>query len=116
MYISICTVQIYVLYVFRSTSLLASHPDVVTPPIIGPALLINEQLLTWELEREGERHQEERIETRVLFETGVKELSKRNITLTNTGTVVIRYTWKVTVYTCIIIVHLHTQYIRQYCT
>ena len=86
----------------RSTSILDVHPDVVTPPVVGPALKLNEQLLKWEgesspaLEGSGGK---DNIEVRVLFETdALKEPVSSRLSLQNIGTTSLYFNWKVVSY------------------
>ena len=88
---------------FRSTSILGSHPDVVAPPMIGPGLQMNKKLLKWE-ETSGTSEENERgVEIRVLFEADVQESCKSEILLENCGTVAINFSWKVSTTVIVII-------------
>lgn len=76
-----------------------THPDVAAPPLVGPALQIQDQLYTW-FSEEGEvggagGREETKTQLRVLFETGIQELSMNQILLENLGTVAISFSWKV---------------------
>lgn len=71
-----------------------THPDVVAPPLVGPALQIQDQLYTW-FGEEGEVGGATKTQLRVLFEIGIQELSMNQILLENVGTVAISFSWKV---------------------
>ena len=91
------------LTLFRSTSILGSHPDIVAPPMIGPGLQVNGRLLKWE-ETLGTFEENERgVEIRVLFEAEVQESCKSEILLENCGTVAINFSWKVSTSVTVII-------------
>ena len=88
---------------FRSTSILGSHPDVVAPPMIGPGLQMNGRLLKWEETSDTFEENERRVEMRVLFEAEVQESHKSEIILENCGTVAINFSWKVSTTVIVII-------------
>ena len=72
-------------------SILDSQPDVISHPLVGPALKVADQLLTWD--------QEDEMETaprlRVLFEADVTKLVSSYLCMQNCGTTAIRYSWEV---------------------
>ena len=65
------------------------YPDVSTPPITGPALKVKDHLLVWNESSNDD------IQIRVIFDAGVNELAKNEITLKNCGTVGITFSWTV---------------------
>ena len=72
-------------------SILDSQPDVTSHPLVGPALRVADQLLTWD--QEGEMARGPHV--RVLFEADVTKLASSYLCMQNCGTTAIRYCWEV---------------------
>lgn len=84
-------------FITRSTSILDVHPDVVTPPIIGPAMKLDQHLLKWAGEGGGSSVSlgNGGLSLRIIFDTGIQEPSLSHVNMENCGTVAIYYSWKV---------------------
>ena len=74
---------------------LACYEDVYPAPTFGPSLVINGQTAQWEGPPVKESDEETSIEVDLPFETAISQLCKCCVALTNDGTTVIHFSWRV---------------------
>lgn len=83
--------------VYRGTSL-DMLPETYSHPLMGPALTVEGHLLKWEgPPRPGSKSSLEPLDVRVTFESGVEEEVTSCLTMENSGTSAIYYSWKVNI-------------------
>ena len=73
-------------------------PETYSHPLMGPALTVDGHLLKWEgPPRPGSKSSLEPVDVRVTFESGVEEEVTSYLTMENSGTSSIYYSWKVNI-------------------